>query len=79
MGSSTSNRPPGASTRWATSSTSGASRIARLRGTVSAWLNGRRWHANPRAIPLLPHADIQLQIGRPAAPLMQIDWSATQL
>jgi hypothetical protein len=56
-----------------------AHRVARLRGTVSAWLNGRAWHASPRAIPLLPHADIQLQIGRPAAPLMQIDWGVTQL
>jgi hypothetical protein len=56
-----------------------ADRIARLHGTVRAWLNGRPWHASPRAIPLLPHADIQLQIGRPAAPLMRVDWGVTQL
>lgn len=56
-----------------------ATRIASLRGPVSAFVNGKPWKRSPRAIPLLPHADIQLQIGEPAPPLVTTDWSKTQL
>ena len=57
-------------TRWATSSTSGASRSVAPRwpsakGKVTAFLNGKRWSQDPRAIPLLPHASIQLDVGAP--------------
>jgi hypothetical protein len=54
-------------------------RIAGVSGKVSAFFNGKPWTKSPRAIPLLPHADIQLDIGEPIPPLIQIDWSKTQL
>ena len=34
-------------------------------GRVTALVNGRRFMGNPRAIPLLAHAQIQLEVGRP--------------
>jgi hypothetical protein len=50
-----------------------------LSGPVTAIVNGKPWKKDPRAIPLLPHADIQLQIGEPTPPIVKIDWSQTQL
>jgi hypothetical protein len=35
------------------------------RGRVVAYLNGKRWRADPRAIPLTRHAQVQLSIGTP--------------
>jgi hypothetical protein len=35
------------------------------RGRVVAYLNGKRWRADPRAIPLTRHAQIQLAVGMP--------------
>jgi hypothetical protein len=55
------------------------SRIGGLHGAVSAFVNGKAWKKSPRDIPLLPHEDIQLQIGDPAPPIVKIDWSQTQL
>lgn len=54
-------------------------RIAGLQGSVTALVNGKPWHRSPRDIPLLSHADIQLEIGQPAPPVVKIDWSKTQL
>ncbi len=54
-------------------------RIAGLRGKVSAFVNGKPWHKSVRAIPLLPHADIQLEIGEPVPPIVTTDWKKTQL
>jgi hypothetical protein len=34
-------------------------------GRVVAYLNGRRYRGDPRAIPLTKHAQIQLELGRP--------------
>jgi hypothetical protein len=53
--------------------------IGTLHGDVTAFINGKPWKKSPRAIPLLPHADIQLQIGQPAPPIVKTDWSQTQL
>jgi hypothetical protein len=50
-----------------------------LSGPVTAFVNGKQYRKDPRDIPLLPHAVIQLQIGEPAPPLVKIDWSQTQL
>jgi hypothetical protein len=55
------------------------SQIASLKGAVTAFVNGKPWKKNPRAIPLLPHADIQLEIGEPAPPIVNVDWPQTQL
>ncbi|HZE03999.1 MAG TPA: hypothetical protein VE127_02175, partial [Solirubrobacteraceae bacterium] len=54
-------------------------RIASLHGAVHALINGKQWTKSPRAIPLLPHADIQLEIGEPTPPIVKVNWSQTQL
>jgi hypothetical protein len=54
-------------------------RIATLQGAVNAFVNGKPWKKSPRDIPLLPHEDIQLEIGQPAPPIVTINWSQTQL
>jgi hypothetical protein len=53
--------------------------VAGLSGKVTAFVNGKPWKKSPRDIPLLPHADIQLEIGEPSPPIVSIDWSQTQL
>jgi hypothetical protein len=53
--------------------------VASLHGAITSFVNGKPWKKNPRDIPLLPHEDIQLEIGQPAPPIMAIDWSQTQL
>ena len=56
-----------------------ADRIASLRGKVSAFVNGKPWHKSVRAIPLLPHADIQLEIGEPIPPIVTVNWKKAGL
>jgi hypothetical protein len=56
-----------------------ADRIASLHGKVSAFVDGKPWHKSVRAIPLLPHADIQLEIGEPIPPIVTVDWKKTGL
>ncbi|HET8977179.1 MAG TPA: hypothetical protein VFN87_03415 [Solirubrobacteraceae bacterium] len=56
-----------------------STRIASLHGTVRALVNGKQWTKSPRAIPLIPHADIQLEIGQPTPPVVKVNWSQTQL
>ena len=53
--------------------------VGTLSGAVTAFVNGKPWKKNPRDIQLLPHEDVQLQIGQPAPPIVNIDWSQTQL
>ena len=40
-------------------------RVASAAGPVAAFVNGRRYSGDPRAIPLLAHAQIQLDVARP--------------
>jgi hypothetical protein len=49
-------------------------RVASLKGKITAVVNGKTWTKSPRAIPLLPHEDIQLEIGEPPPPLVTIHW-----
>jgi hypothetical protein len=56
-----------------------ATQVAGVHGRISAFFNGKPWKKSLRAIPLLPHANIQLDIGEPAPPLLAVDWSQTQL
>ena len=56
-----------------------ANQVGTLSGPITAFVNGKPWKKNPRAIPLLPHEDIQLQLGEPAPPIVKIDWGRTQL
>ena len=53
--------------------------VASLHGAITAFVNGKPWKKSPRDIPLLPHEDIQLEIGEPIPPIVTIDWSQTQL
>jgi hypothetical protein len=55
------------------------SKIGGLSGKVTAFVNGKPWKQDPRDIQLLPHADIQLEIGEPTPPIVNINWSQTQL
>lgn len=43
----------------------GEDRLAGFRAPVRAWLGGRRWPRDPRAIPLTRHAQIVVQAGAP--------------
>jgi hypothetical protein len=40
-------------------------RVGPARGVVTAFFNGHLFTGNPRAVPLLAHAQIQLDVGRP--------------
>jgi hypothetical protein len=53
--------------------------VASVKGKVSAFLNGKRWTQDPRTIPLLPHASIQLDVGAPAVPPKIISFAGTNL
>ncbi len=43
------------------------SRVGPARGRVTAFLDGKPWPGNPRSIPLEAHAQVQLDVGSPAA------------
>ena len=53
--------------------------VASVKGNVTAFLNGKRWTHDPRAIPLLPHALIQLDVGSPATAPQTISFAGTHL
>jgi hypothetical protein len=54
-------------------------RVGAASGKITAFLNGKPWTKSLRSIPLLPHALIQLDIGQPVPPLLQVNWSQTGL
>ena len=56
-----------------------ANRVAGSSGKVTAVVNGKPWTKSPRAIPLDPHAVIQLSVGTPAAPFHPMSWTGLQL
>ncbi len=56
-----------------------ANRVGDVHGQISAFVNGKPWQRSPRAIPLIPHEDIQLDIGEPTPPLLSVNWSQTGL
>ena len=43
-----------------------AKRVGPARGHVTAFLDGKPWHGDPRSIPLRAHAQVQLDVGSPA-------------
>jgi hypothetical protein len=53
--------------------------VASAKGKVTAFLNGKRWSQDPRAIPLLPHASIQLDVGAPTVSPKIISFAGTNL
>jgi hypothetical protein len=56
-----------------------ADQVADAHGKIVALVNGKLWKKPLRAIPLLPHEDIQLNLGEPAPPLQTVNWGATGL
>jgi hypothetical protein len=40
-----------------------ADRLAGFRGAVRAWIAGKRWHGEVRAIPLARHSEIVIELG----------------
>jgi hypothetical protein len=53
--------------------------VAGAKGKVTAFLNGKPWTKNPRTIPLIPHASIDLDVGTPVVPPKVISWAGTSL
>jgi hypothetical protein len=53
--------------------------VGDAKGAVSVYVNGKPWTKNPRAIPLVPHASIQISIGQPIVPFQQVSWGGTGL
>ena len=53
--------------------------VGGLHGKITAYFNGKPWTQSLRAIPLLPHALIQFDIGDPTPPLVSVDWKGTGL
>ena len=52
-----------------------ATRVGPARGRVTAFVDGKVWHGSPAAIPLRAHAQIQLDVGRPAVkPVLITRW-----
>ena len=56
-----------------------ATEVASATGKVTAFFDGRRWTKSLRALPLLPHAVIQLDVGSPAVPFGAVSWAGTRL
>jgi hypothetical protein len=56
-----------------------AARVASAKGKVSAFVNGQPWTKTPRAIPLVGHEVIQLDVGAPTPAPGTVDWSHSQL
>ena len=57
----------------------GPTKVGTAKGKIAAFMNGKLWSKSVRDIPLIPHADIQLEIGSPAPPPQTVDWAQTQL
>jgi hypothetical protein len=53
--------------------------VAGAKGKVTAFLNGKPWKQDPRAIPLLSHASVQLDVGSPTVPGQVISFAGTNL
>lgn len=48
-------------------------------GTVTAYVDGRHYRGNPRAIALGSHEDVQIDVGTPVVPPKKVNWSGTGL
>jgi hypothetical protein len=53
--------------------------VAGATGTVTAYLNGKRWTKDPRAIPLESHFVIQLDVGKPVVPYAKVSFANSGL
>jgi hypothetical protein len=48
--------------------------LGRYSGRVTAWVNGRRFRGDPRAILLTKHAQVQLELGQPLRAPVSIEF-----
>jgi hypothetical protein len=53
--------------------------VATAQGPVTAFFNGKRWTKSPRVIPLLPHGQIQLDVGKPVVGPQEVSFEGTGL
>jgi hypothetical protein len=53
--------------------------VASAAGKVTAFFNGKPWTQDPRAIPLIPHASIDLDVGSPVVPPKIVSFARTNL
>ena len=53
--------------------------VAGNTGKLTAFVNGKPWTKDPRAIPLIPHESIDLDVGTPVVPAHEISWAGTKL
>jgi hypothetical protein len=56
-----------------------ADQVGSVRGPLTVFVNGRRYVGPPSDITLLPHEDIQIDVGTPTVAPQQVDWSKSQL
>jgi hypothetical protein len=56
-----------------------ATQVATAKGPVTAFVNGKRWTKNPRDIQLKPHAEVQLDVGKPVVPFHNVPFGSTGL
>ena len=56
-----------------------STQVGPAKGTVTAYVNGKKVSGNPASIPLSSHSAIQLNVGKDAPPPVAIDWSKSQL
>ncbi len=56
-----------------------ATQVASATGKVTAFVDAKPWTKDPRAIPLVPHTVIQLDVGTPVTRFQAMSWSGTQL
>lgn len=54
------------------------SQVASAKGKVTAYVNGKAYHGDLRAIPLRSREDIQLDVGKNVSP-QSVNWSKSQL
>jgi hypothetical protein len=56
-----------------------STQVATASGKVTAYLNGKLWAGSPRSIPLKPHFQIQLDVGKPLVPFAPISFAGSGL
>jgi hypothetical protein len=56
-----------------------STQVATAGGNVTAYVNGKPWSGSPRSIPLKPHNQIQLDVGKPLVPFAPISFAGTGL
>src|SRR5581483_2066788 len=56
-----------------------SSQVGPASGPLTVFVDGRPYPGDPRAIPLVSHEDIQLDVGTPRPPPRPVDWAPTSL